>query len=50
MAKKTEKAVTIRFPVDLAEKIKAIADKERRSFNNQVIVMLEKYLEKGSKS
>jgi len=48
MAKKTEKAVTIRFPLDLAEKIKAIADKERRSFNNQVIVMLEKYLEKGS--
>ena len=50
MAKKTEKAVTIRFPLDLAEEIKAIADKERRSFNNQVIVMLEKYLEKGSKS
>ena len=49
MAKKTEKAVTIRFPLDLAETIKAMADKERRSFNNQVIVMLEKYLEKGSK-
>jgi hypothetical protein len=49
MSKTTEKAVTIRFPLDLAEKIKAIADKERRSFNNQVIVMLEKHIEKGSK-
>ncbi len=36
-----ETAVTVRFPKELHLAIKAIAEKERRSFNAQVIVLLE---------
>ena len=40
-----EKAISIRFPAELVDRIKALAEKERRSFNSQVLVMLEKQLE-----
>ena len=36
-----ETAVTVRFPKELHLQIKALAEKERRSFNGQVIVLLE---------
>lgn len=36
-----ETAVTVRFPKELHLAIKALADRERRSFNAQVIVLLE---------
>jgi len=41
-----EKAISIRFPAELVDRIKALAEKERRSFNSQVLVMLEKQLER----
>ena len=37
--------VTIRFPADVHSKVKVIADYERRSFNSQVIRMLDVYLD-----
>jgi len=36
-----ETAVTVRFPKELHQAIKALAEQERRSFNSQVIVLLE---------
>lgn len=36
-----EVAVTIRFPRSLHGKVKALSRNERRSFNSQVLIMLE---------
>ena len=36
-----ETAVTVRFPKELHLEVKALAERERRSFNAQVIVLLE---------
>lgn len=39
-----ETPVTVRFPKELHVTLKALAEKERRSFNSQVIVLLEEAL------
>lgn len=38
------KPITLRIPMELHEKIKELADKEKRSVNSQVIYLLEKAL------
>ena len=43
MEEKTQ-TVSIRFPIALYKLIKGEAERERRSFNNQVLYFLEKYL------
>lgn len=37
-------ATTIRFPENVYEAVRSLAEEERRSINNQVIIMLESYL------
>lgn len=38
------KPITLRIPVELHDKIRELADKEKRSVNSQVIYLLEKAL------
>jgi hypothetical protein len=48
MAKQKSKelvTVTLRYPLALREQLKALADKERRSLNEQIVYLLEKCLE-----
>ena len=49
MKKKKEwKALSIRIPLDLAEKLEMLAEKEHRSMNQQITYFLEKAVrEKG---
>jgi predicted DNA-binding protein len=35
----------IRFPVEIAQRIEAIAKRERRTFTAQLLLMLEQWLE-----
>jgi len=37
--------VTLRYPKTLREELKAIADKERRSLNEQIVYALERWIE-----
>jgi len=37
------KPTTLRLPEKLHEKLKKYANKERRSINNQIIIILEKF-------
>jgi hypothetical protein len=41
------KQISLRQPVGLLERVQAVADKERRSLNSQITVMLEKALADG---
>jgi hypothetical protein len=45
MEEKTQ-TVSIRFPMKLYNHIKEQAERERRSFNNQVLYYLERHLER----
>lgn len=45
MTKEDIVKMTIPFPKEIHEKVKHLADKERRSMNQQIIYMLEKYEE-----
>ncbi len=48
MAKQTPKKfviITLRYPPALREHLKAIAEKERRSLNEQIVYALERWLE-----
>ena len=38
-------SMTLRYPRSLREKLKAIAEKERRSLNEQIVYALEHWLE-----
>ena len=51
MRKKKEKlkALSIRIPLDLAEKLQLLAEKERRSLNQTIIYYLEKVLQEKGK-
>lgn len=44
------KSVTIRFPEELVEKVKALAVSERRSFNSQLVVLVESALSEPPQS
>lgn|GEM_PF-4368993 len=46
MSDKETVKMTVPFPKSVHEKVKHLADKERRSMNQQIIYMLEKYEEK----
>lgn len=35
---------SLRIPEDLHEKLKSQAEKEKRSINNMILIMIEKYL------
>ena len=37
--------VTLRYPKMLREQLKVVADKERRSLNEQIVYALERWLE-----
>lgn len=39
----------IRVPEDLWERLKVIADKEKRSMNSELIYIIEKYVEEQEK-
>jgi hypothetical protein len=45
MADKEVVKSTIPFPKEIYERVKKLADKERRSINQQIIYMLEQYKE-----
>jgi hypothetical protein len=47
MLRGTEVSITVRFPEDLHAQLKRIAEEERRSFNAQIIKMLEDAAKKG---
>ena len=51
MAKKKKKfkALSIRIPLELAEQLQLIAEKEYRSLNQQITYYLEKMVEEKSK-
>jgi hypothetical protein len=40
-----EKPVTVRFPLELYERLMLLAKQERRSFNAQVVYLVEKAVE-----
>lgn len=46
MSDKETVKMTVPFPKSVHEKVKRLADTERRSMNQQIIYMLEKYEEK----
>lgn len=39
----------IRVPEDIWEKIKEIAEKEKRSINSQIVYIMQEYIKKDSK-
>ena len=41
------KFVTMRFPIDLYEQVKALAEAESRSVSGQIIYLLKKALNQG---
>lgn len=43
--KKADEAVTIRFPLEVYAELKALAAREERSFNRQVILALREWLQ-----
>lgn len=43
------KRVTLRLPIDLYNRIKRLAEQEKRSIHSQVVYMLESYLASKSK-
>lgn len=49
MGKKAPKepivSLTTRYPRDLHERLRRVADRERRSLNDQIIYVLERWLE-----
>jgi hypothetical protein len=45
MEEAEDKRVVIRFPRELADELTALAERERRSLNAQVIYMLERAVE-----
>lgn len=36
---------SLRYPKDLRDKLKVVADRERRSLNDQIVYVLERWLE-----
>ncbi len=39
---------SLRIPEELHKKLKEQAEKEKRSINNMILIMIEKYIEKNS--
>jgi len=46
---KQEKSVSIRFPVDLLEQLKIVAQDHNRSLNGEVITIVRAHVEKHTK-
>ena len=44
-----EKSVSIRFPVDLLEQLKQVAQENNRSLNGEVIMLVRTHVEKQRK-
>jgi predicted DNA-binding protein len=44
--RKKRYATQIRMPLELAERLKTVAKKERRSFNGQIVFLLDQAVEK----
>ena len=44
MKKEQETRITIRFPSELVEEVKAIANREHRSINSEVVHAVEEYV------
>jgi len=48
--KKIEKSISIRFPLDIIDDIKDLAQEDERSFNGEVVWIVRQYIQERRKA